>query len=508
MSVNNLSKSKVLIHKVFMKTPYFHIMGAALVALLAANIADADEKLEGPPKASAKETEDPNRLTLHQCIERALKNSPNLAAQRHTLAAMEAKIGQSIWAPFSQWRLRGAFTVVPDKCVDTEVLNNEGRLVDCNSSQAITGEEDISTSEWGPAFFFGLEGIVPLYTFGKITSVKDAAKAGKKAKEAEFPRFEHRIKYDVQRAFHAIVGAREMLYTLSQGKKHLVKAKKKLEKNLENEEGEETQVDLIKLKLFESNVEHLEMQTIQIEETALAALRYLVGGENSNNIDVPEDPQVLAEYKILPLETYQKSAIESRPEIDALRHAAKALEAKVDLRKAEFFPDLALQMRLGFGWTPGRTDVSNWLVRDGYNYGSWLPAFLLVMNYNLDFGLDKHRLDEARAQLATHAANQQEAFEGIMLEVRSAYIDLSSTQKSLQNLEKSKRLVKGWMAAAIQNFSAGLGKSREVKDALKEYFKVMASVHKLIAEYNTGLAHLEKVTGVAENGKEKSSISE
>ena len=52
------------------------------------------------------------------------------------------------------------------------------------------------------------------------------------------------------------------------------------------------------------------------------------------------------------------------------------------------------------------------------------------------------------------------------------------------------------IAAAIQADAAGLGPAKEVKDALKEYFGIMASIHKLTGEYNIGLTKLDKVTGV------------
>jgi hypothetical protein len=53
------------------------------------------------------------------------------------------------------------------------------------------------------------------------------------------------------------------------------------------------------------------------------------------------------------------------------------------------------------------------------------------------------------------------------------------------------------MAAVIQGHAAGLSSAKEVKDALKEYFSVMAGIHRATAEYNAAIAELEKVTGKA-----------
>ena len=82
-----------------------------------------------------------------------------------------------------------------------------------------------------------------------------------------------------------------------------------------------------------------------------------------------------------------------------------------------------------------------------------------------------------------------------MLEVEKAYHHVASVKESLDALEESKKLVKGWISAVLQNHAIGLAKAKDVKDALKEYFKVMASLHKTTHDYNVGMAELDRVTG-------------
>jgi hypothetical protein len=40
-----------------------------------------------------------------------------------------------------------------------------------------------------------------------------------------------------------------------------------------------------------------------------------------------------------------------------------------------------------------------------------------------------------------------------------------------------------------------MASAKDVKDALKEYFKVMASLHRATHDYNVGMAELDRVTG-------------
>jgi outer membrane protein TolC len=440
---------------------------------------------EGPPAVI--------RLSLAECTARAVANSKELAAERHKLDALQAQVEQVWWAPFSIIGAEAGFSLVPDQCVDTSVLENEGRLVGCNGG-AVAAEEDYATSEWGPTFQLGVKGVLPILDFVRTTRAYEAVEQAREAKAARLPSVEQQVRYDVERAYHAIIGAREMLYTLGEGKKKLVTARELLEKNLEKQEGTETETDLIKLKVFEAQIGFMEQQTRQIERTGLAALRFLVGGRDAARIDVPEDPQSMIERDVETLDAYKRRALDNRPELKALRHAVKALEAKVAMRRAEFLPSLGLVAEWRYGVTPGRTDIGNWLLKDSYNYNYFVVA--LALKYDFDLALDIYKLDEAKADLAALAADQENALEAVLLEVEATYVEVTSTRDSLVELEKSKRLAKGWIAAAVQANAAGLGPAKEVKDALKEYFQIMASIHKLTGEYNVGLAKLDKVTGL------------
>ena len=97
----------------------------ALVFLFAAGAhAGPDEESEGPAKPDAieaKTAKSPeasgkiSRLTLNECISRAVRNSRQLAAERHRLAALEAQVNQIWWAPFSNFKIQAAFSMVPPK---------------------------------------------------------------------------------------------------------------------------------------------------------------------------------------------------------------------------------------------------------------------------------------------------------------------------------------------------------------------------------------------------------
>jgi outer membrane protein TolC len=452
------------------------------------------------PTASSEpvtETKAPVRLGLEACIKRALANSNALAAERERLNIMDHKVNQAYWAPFSNFKITGSATMVPDKCIDEEALEDRGVIVPCGENDAAAhrqlDEYDYSGS-WGPKLDIRADFGIPLLTFGKITNSWDAVKAARSASQSRFPKFAQQIRYNVKQAYNAVLGAREMLYTIGKGRKHLVKARRKVEEDLENQEGTVTEVDLIKLKVFESEVTQYETQSLEIERLGLSALRFLVGGADKDRVDTVDKPQERDSREIDKLEKYKDQALQNRPELKALHHAINATEAKVRLRRSEFYPDLVLVGGFRYGWAPGRTDISNWVLSDAYNYG---PGFGigLALEYKLDLGLDYYRLKEAKSTLTALTLDQKSALDGIMLEVEKVYYHAISTRDSLLAIERSRRLVKGWIAAVTQNHATGLATAKEVKDALAEYFKVMASVHTLTSEYNIAIANLDRTTG-------------
>jgi outer membrane protein TolC len=285
-----------------------------------------------------------------------------------------------------------------------------------------------------------------------------------------------------------------MLYTIDKGREYLKKARDKVEKDLETGEGDATQIDLIKLKVFESEVNHYEVQALEIERVGLAALRMLVGDDEKKRVDIEDKPLEQDPTELLTLDEYKDAALSQRPELKALKHAVRAMEAKVSLRKAEFWPDIFLHGGIQMARTPGRTDLHNWALKDNYNYGpGW--GIGLGMKYTFDIGLDIYKLKQAKAELAALTTDQRSALDGIMLEVEKSYHHVTALRDSLDALTESRKLVKGWISSVLQSQAIGMASAKDVKDALKEYFKVMASLHRATHDYNVGMAELDRVTG-------------
>ena len=126
------------------------------------------EEQEGPPDQPDEVTADaegpPNvvRLDLKTCTERALANSRKLEAEKHKLAAIEARAGQIWWAPFSLSSIDGAFSMVPDRCIDTSALATNGTIEGCGNQEVGDDDKDWQDESWGPTFQLNIKGVIPV----------------------------------------------------------------------------------------------------------------------------------------------------------------------------------------------------------------------------------------------------------------------------------------------------------------------------------------------------------
>ena len=438
-------------------------------------------------------------MTLNQCIKKALRNSEKLKAERARLKILEEQQSQLWWKPFSNFSLSGAFTVVQDNCAR---LTDDGAVLPCDGYEHIGSVSEWKNRSWGPSFHGSLNGTIPIPTSGKLWQGKKALDSVLAAKEAMYKTFESQIVFDVYRAYHALIGSREMKYTLNEGRKHLKKAREKVEENLANQTGTDTQIDLVKLKVFDAKLDAMEQQVLQIEQTALAGLNFLVGSTDGRRMDVADTPQEPLHVTLKPLEEYKEKAVEYRPEFEALRQGIRALENKVKIQKAGFAPEFAIKFSLRKGYTPGvemeyNDGATPFIFNNSYNYGSIIPGVFLVGRIPLDIGVTIHEIREAEAELRALTSDRKYAMEGILLEVETAYINAETLQGAVTALDKSKRLAKGWLNAAAQNQAVGVGSSDDLKDALKEYFGIMAEYHQKISELNIAIANLDKAVGKA-----------
>jgi len=429
------------------------------------------------------------KLALEDLIEKARQNAPDIKAAAQRVEAAQAQLDQALWAPFSQFTTTTFVTVIPEKHVNVDsdgavLLESEGHRAD---------DLGFGSNEIGPYIKFKIQGGIPIYTFGKISGLREAAEYGVKARKAEVEIKQRELDLRVRQAYWGIKLAREILYTLDKGRGHLDDAVEQVEQMLDDEDDGVTEIDLIKLRIFRAEVDRRELDARLGEKRAVAALNFLAGDSDGKRVDADEVPLKLITDSLESLDWYRHQAAAGRPELKGMRALKSALKAKVDMRRGGFYPDFLIVGEFGVAWAPLVDDVHNPYLNDPYNSQYWGAG--LSLKWDLDFGLDAAKLDEAKAELRAMSEDERTVIRAVFLEVEEAYLRAMSAHQQLETTKKGRRLAKSWLAAVLQGFAAGVNDTRDLKDALVEFFSMYLAHHQAVFEYNTSTAKLLKATG-------------
>ncbi|MCC6897681.1 MAG: TolC family protein, partial [Polyangiaceae bacterium] len=205
-----------------------------LVAALAAPQAVRAEPAPAPappPRVSEAASRAPVH-SLRRCLELAEQNYPKIAEAKARKRQKEAQLSQAHTAPYSDWTLTGGIGPAPT-VRGTSVYSP-------NTDAALT-------SNMALAWQMGIDGVVPLWTFGKISNLWDAAEAQVKVGEHEVKTEKNDVKLSVRRAFYGAQLARDWLALVREAAKQIVKHMGRLEARVASGDGDD--IELLKLKM-------------------------------------------------------------------------------------------------------------------------------------------------------------------------------------------------------------------------------------------------------------------
>jgi outer membrane protein TolC len=419
------------------------------------------------PPASA------STLTLARILDLADRNHPNILAARARLKMVRAQLDEAHFAPFSQFKLTGGVTLAPQ----------------IKGNQIFSPNTDASlTSSLGVAWRIGVDGIVPLWTFGKITNLWDAAAANVKVHEGDVEKERDAVRYDVRKAFFGLRFARDAQHLLVEVKKELDKAETRAAANAEKEDGDP--IELAQVQAISAEIEARASEADRFEKTALAGLRFYTGLSSVDIADVPLGPP---RHPLGHALRYMAAARLYRPEVQMVRAGIDARTAQVKLAQSQLYPDLGLLLTAGISAAPAIANVLNPYVSDPGNYFHYGVA--LVFQWKLDFLPAEARVRQADAQLEEMRATEQLALGGVGTEVEIAYDEVNDWKKRSEAYGKAVSAAKRWLVLVSQGIDVGTKETKDLIEPAKSYALNKVNQLNALYEYNLAMARLAKATG-------------
>lgn len=413
-------------------------------------------------------------LSLEQCLRFAEVRNPSVAEAAARVNQAKAQLSQARTAPFGDFTTQAGIAMAPT----------------LRGTQTYSRDTDVSLSDnMGVAWQVNLSGTVPLWTFGKITSVTQAAGAQVLVKEHEIHKVRNELKQSVRHAYYGVLFARDTMSILHDATSRIDKHMVKLEQQVEEEDGDE--VSLYKMKMYRAELDARESEVRRQEAIAAASLRLLVG--MSGDWDVVDEPMPEPAHQLAPLSHYLSAARIHRPEVNMARAGVLAREAQLRLERARYYPDLGLGLDAGWAQAPEVTDQLNPFVRDPGNYLRYGAA--LGLRWKLDFLPQSARNDEAAAKLEEMRATERFALGGVGLEVERAYLEAQDARRRLRAFSEASEWARRWLITVQQGIDVGIYDTDEVIQPAKEYALKRFSELSATFDYNLALSRLALASG-------------
>jgi outer membrane protein len=327
--------------------------------------------------------------------------------------------------------------------------------------------------------------IQPLYTFGRLTDARDAARAGLSAQEFLLQDKVNAARQQTLQLVMAATLTRRLLVIADEVEAALKEVDDKMTASLKANDGDVSTDDRYRVELFRSKLLQRKADVIRGQKLARAGLATLLVIPEET-LQLKEDPFPNPNTIQAPdLISVRGEAEQNRPDIRALDKAIEAKRAQVHATWAEQWPQFFLAGQFAYSRAPGRDTVTNPYVGDYFNALTLYAA--VGFRQNLSFYNLKSRENEADAELNKLLRQRDGASHLVDLQVEDAHSDLVAAIAKLKAVRSALAAGKSWFRSAGLNFAIGVGETKDVVDAYtgysqSQYDDAQATYDVLVAE--------------------------
>jgi outer membrane protein TolC len=442
--------------------------------------------------------------TLDQLLAKVRAANPVVAAGQYGVEAAQAQLRQAqlSWTPFGELgiRLSPTPTVRNERLpYDDSLLASDGRGVAALSSSYVDWLHPAAGSAQpfqGAQYSFYMSIIQPLYTFGKIESATEAAKAGVAAANEYARATTQDIEADASRAYWLVKcqrGARDLIDDITVGLEKWVQAYQK-EMESTNQAGY-SEGDLARLK---AGLENARVTRFDIDRQLVSALAWLRAVAQDPEGDVDSQPIALDEADPRPIEWFEEAALVHRPEAQLAQVGTQAVRYLRRWRMADMLPSLVFGNLVGYVTT---TNMDNPVFPSTVATNAPYPVPSpgpFQLHFDLDLAVRYGRLQQAEAAERAMRETTHTAVGLIRIDVRRAYGDYMEAHARAVQLAHAEKVSHGWYAIVKSNMASGItvaNDARELIDAMREYFNFRLRHLQAIMDTKLDLAALRRATG-------------
>jgi outer membrane protein len=400
-------------------------------------------------------------LSLHDCIDTALKNQPTMRAAQAGVAAGKGREMQA-FAPY-----------LPQITASTGYSDN----------RQLGGAFGDSTTK---SYTTTLSANQTIYDFGRTGNALDAARFGTQSAQFDADRVKQDVILNTKQAYFALLQAKRLVIvsqkTLEQAESHLKQAEaffRAGSKPRFDVTRAEVEVNSARLNLINAN------NTVRIRTIALYNA---MGSEPGGVLDIED---VLTVSATVPsYELVKDAALKNRPEMRKAEADIEAARSRIKSAESGYFPTLSASG--AYNWAHGTSSMGPLFrgdVQDSWNAGVTLSLPLF------EGGLTRGKVGEARANQLIVEAQRDTLRQSVLIELSQAYADMESARVRIDVMESSLQKARENLSIAQGRYEAGVGPYIEITDAQVSAVNAETDHVQALYDYQLAVARLLKATG-------------
>ncbi len=399
-------------------------------------------------------------LTLHECVELALKNQPAIKAARESVNAGQGRVTQAR-SPY-----------LPQVSASTGYSENHSLGGAFGDSIAKSYTTTMSVNQM-------------IYDFGRSGNTLDAARLGARSSELDEQRVIQESVLNVKQAYFALLQAKMLVIvsqkTLEQAQSHLRQAeaffragsKPKFDVTRAEVEVNSAQLGLINAQ------NSVRIRTLTLYNT--------MGIDPAGDLEIDD---ILSALVTIPtLEQALAEAVNVRPEMLKNEADKDAAKARVKAEQSNYFPTLSANG--AYNWASGTQEMGPF---KGDIQNSWNAGVLLTMPL-FEGGVTGGKVSEARANLRVLEAQGYLIRQSIIIELNQANADIESASARMTMTESSKKKARENLELAQGRYEAGVGPYIEVTDAQVASVNAETDHVQALYDYQLAAARFFKAMG-------------
>lgn len=325
----------------------------------------------------------------------------------------------------------------------------------------------------------------PLFVGGALWNGYQISRIGADISEAQLETTENNVLVSVIEAYYSVLFANSVVEVTKQ-------ALESAEMNLEQvkkffEVGKSSQFDVLRAEVQVSNYKPMVVSAKNQQQLAESNLRMVLGIDDdteflfTDELEFTETP--LTEIS---LEELIEIAINNRPEVRTMKKREEIVERQVSLARASFMPSLFFSTSLQHQALKDEIDITR---EDFYRSSSSSLSLSIPI-----FSGFKNSANLQKAKIAVKESKHQEEslYNGIELEVKSAYFKLKESEENVSTQQKTIEQAKEAKRLAELMYAEGATAQLDVINAILALNQAIMNYQKSLLNYNVAIANLKK----------------